>query len=301
MTGPGPERRPDGAHRRPVTTASAARPSPGALRPYRAVLGARFRTLLQYRSAAIAGLFTQAVFGLILIMVYEAFYASAPDRAPMTFAQVVSYVWLGQALFAMLPWKVDDDVRAMVRSGAVAYELCRPIDLYGLWFARAIAQRIAPTALRAAPMVVIAAVGLPLLGLDEWQLAAPASPGAAAGFAVALACALVLGSAISTLVNISLLWTISGEGIVMLAAVMVPLLSGLVVPLPLLPGWLVPVLQWLPFAGIFDLPFRIYSGHIALGDLAVVLARQIGWTVALVGLGRWLLGRGIRRLVVQGG
>ena len=63
----------------------------------------------------------------------------------MAFAQVASYVWLGQALLAMLPWNVDAEIRAMIRSGAVAYELCRPIDLYGLWFARALAQRTAPT------------------------------------------------------------------------------------------------------------------------------------------------------------
>ena len=27
----------------------------------------------------------------------------------------------------------------MMRTGAVAYELCRPLDLYGLWYARALA------------------------------------------------------------------------------------------------------------------------------------------------------------------
>ena len=31
--------------------------------------------LLQYRAAALAGLWTQIFFGLVLIMIYEAFYA----------------------------------------------------------------------------------------------------------------------------------------------------------------------------------------------------------------------------------
>src|SRR5439155_13676617 len=99
-----------------------------ALRPYAAVVGARFRMLLQYRAAAIAGLWTQIIFGLVLIMIYEGFYgSSAADARPMAFAQLVSYVWLGQALLAMLPWNVDAEIQAMVRGGAVAYELCRPI------------------------------------------------------------------------------------------------------------------------------------------------------------------------------
>lgn len=273
-----------------------------ALRPYRAVVSARFRMLLQYRAAALAGLWTQVFFGGVLIMIYEAFYRSSPVAAqPMAFAQLASYVWLGQALFAMLPWNVDQEIRAMVRSGAVAYELCRPVDLYGLWYARAIAQRTAPTLLRAAPMVVFAMIGLPLLGLDEWRLAPPASLASGAGFAAALVCGFTLVCAMSTLINVTLLWTISGEGIIMLLSTAVSLLSGIAIPLPLMPEWAQPVLRWLPFASVFDLPFRIYSGHIAPGDVAVVLARQLGWTVALVALGRWMLARGIRRVVVQGG
>lgn len=281
-------------------TAEAVRTGP--LRPYRAIVSARFRMLLQYRAAAIAGLWTQAFFGLVLIMIYEGFYRSSAAAAqPMAFSQVVSYVWLNQALLAMLPWNADPEVRAMVRSGGVAYELCRPVDLYGLWYARAVAHRTAPTLLRAVPMAVVTGVGLPLIGLSEWRLAAPASLAAGVGFAVALGAALVLACAISTLVNISLMWTLSGDGIVMLLSTAVSLLSGLVIPLPMLPGWAQPILRWLPFAGLSDLPCRIYSGHIATGDLGLVLTRQLGWTIALVALGRWLLGRGMRRLVVQGG
>lgn len=277
-------------------------PRPGAARPYLAILGARFRMLLQYRIAAFAGLWTQVFFGLVQIMVYEAFYRSSAIAAqPMAFAQVVSYVWLGQALFAMMPWGVDPEVRAMVRSGAVAYELCRPVDLYSLWYARAVAHRTAPALLRAAPMVVIAAVVLPWLGLDDWRLAPPASLATGAAFAASLVGALALGCAISALLNISLLWTLGADGIVVLMAVAGSLFAGLLVPLPMLPDWSQPVLRWLPFGGLFDLPFRIYTGHIPLDGVALVLARQIGWTLALVGFGRCLIGRGMRRLAVQGG
>ncbi|HMG56262.1 MAG TPA: hypothetical protein VK601_22335 [Kofleriaceae bacterium] len=129
----------------------------GRLAPYRALFGARFRMLLQYRAAALGGLWTQTFFGVGLIMVYEAFYRSSLAAAqPMAFGQITAYVWLGQALFAMLPWSVDGEIRAMMRSGAVAYELCRPVDLYTWWYARALAQRTAPPLLRAVPMIAVA-------------------------------------------------------------------------------------------------------------------------------------------------
>jgi ABC-2 type transport system permease protein len=274
--------------------------SSNRLRPYRAILSARFRMFLQYRAAALAGLWTQVFFGLVLLMIYEAFYRSSTALQPMTFAEVVSYVWLGQALLAMLPWNADAEIRAMVRSGAVAYELCRPIDLYFLWYARALAWRTAPTILRAAPMCAIAVVVLPLVGLGEWRLAGPPSTAAALAFGATLACTLLLGCALTTLINISLLWTISGDGAVVLTT-LVTFLSGMIVPLPLFPDWAQPIVQVLPFAGLVDLPFRVFTGHIPPGAAVLVLLHQIFWTIALVLFGRWVLSHGIRRVVVQGG
>jgi ABC-2 type transport system permease protein len=274
---------------------------PDAVRPYLAILSARFRMLLQYRAAAAGGLVTQISFGLMLLGIYEAFYRSTDRPQPMAFAEVVSYVWLGQALLAMLPWNVDAEVRAMIRSGAVAYELCRPVDLYGLWYARSIAWRTAPTLLRAVPLCVFAAVVLPLVGLEEWRLAAPPSMAAAGAFAAALACALLLGSAISTLINISLIWTISGEGAALAMTTLTTVLSGFLLPIPLFPDWAQPIVRALPFAGVADLPFRLFTGHIAPENAVGVIGQQLVWTAVLVILGREVLRRGVRRLVVQGG
>ena len=257
--------------------------------------------LLQYRAAALGGLWTQIFFGLVLLGIYEAFYQSTTRPQPMRFDEIVSYIWLGQALLAMLPWNADADVRAMVRSGAVAYELCRPIDLYNLWYARAVAWRTAPTVLRALPMCLIAGVGLPLIGLEEWRLAAPPSLASAAAFGAVLVCTLLLGCALTTLINISLLWTVSGEGAVIILTAIVTFFSGMTIPLPLFPDWAQPIVLALPFAGLVDMPFRVYTGHIPPDAVASVLRHQLLWTAAIVILGRFLLARGLRRVTVQGG
>ena len=256
--------------------------------------------LLQYRAAAIAGLWTQIFFGLVLIMIYEAFYGSSSSTPPISFTQLASYVWLGQALYAMLPTYSDGEIRDMIRTGAIAYELCRPVDLYSTWYARAVAARTAPTVLRVAPLVAFAMLVLPAIGLDQWRLAPPGL-GAGLGFAVALPCALLLGCAISTLINISLMWTLKGEGIAQIMTTAVYLFSGMIVPLPLFPDWARIAIEWLPFAGLVDLPFRVFTGNLALGSLPLVLGRQLGWTIVLIALGRRLLARGMRRVVIQGG
>ena len=124
--------------------------------PYLAVLSARYRVLLQYRAAALAGAGTQLFWGFIRIMILLAFYRSSSGSHPMAFADVVTYVWLGQALLALLPWNHDLELERQIREGGVAYELLRPVDLYALWYVRTLASRVATTSLRSLPIVLVA-------------------------------------------------------------------------------------------------------------------------------------------------
>lgn len=271
------------------------------MRAYTAVISARFRMLLQYRAAALAGVVTQVFWGLIKIMILAAFYRYARATQPITFSEVVGYTWLGQAFLGMQPWNVDPDVANQIRSGSIAYELARPVDLYNLWYARAIGMRMAVPLMRCGPIFLFAGIIMPLIGAGEWALQLPASGGAAAGFALTLLGTLLLSCAIMNLLSMSLLWTIGGEGISPLVFTGVLLFSGMIVPLALFPDWLKPVLYALPFAGLADTPFRVYVGNYQPMAALPLFALQAGWTIALVLLGRWLLGRAMRRVVVQGG
>ena len=260
---------------------------------YYSVMAARFRALLQYRAAAAAGFATQLFWGAMKVMVFQAFYRSSTAHQPMSLAQSITYIWLGQAMLAMLPWNVDREIAVMIRTGNVVYELLRPRDLYAIWFSRILAFRTAPTLLRAAPMFVVAML---LLGMQ-----APASVGSGFAYAASMLAAISLSAAITALISISLLWTISGDGISRIVPGLVTIFSGMIVPLPLFPAWAQTALNWSPFRGIADIPYRLYMGHIPPDQLPYMLAHQLGWTVALVLLGRWMLARGTRRLVVQGG
>ena len=105
----------------------------------------------------------------------------------------------------------------------------------------------------------------------------------------------------TTVLSITLLWTVSGEGMVRLAPALVILFSGLAIPLPLMPNWAQTVLALMPFRGVADAPFRVYMGHIASVHIAAVLAHQVVWIVICVAMGWMMLARASRTLVVQGG
>ncbi len=272
-----------------------------ALKSYIAVVSTRFRTLLQYRIAAIAGIVTQVFWGLMKLMVFSAFYEVAQDQPPLSFESIVAYVWLGQCLFALFPYNVDPDMRAMFNSGSVAYDMLRPLSLYGYWFSRTLAFRTAPTVLRLVPGLFFAFVVLRLVGLDEWVMPLPPSFVAAFSFFISILLTVALSASIMMLVSISMFWLIDSRGMVNLTAGVVWVLGGMIIPLPLFPDWMQPFLSWQPFRGLCDIPFRIYSGDIAGFEIVGELMFQLAWVAILVLAGAWLMRRAQVKLTVQGG
>jgi len=260
---------------------------------YTAILSARFRMLLQYRAAAFAGIVTQIFWGFIRVMIFEAFYRSTTAPQPMKLEDVITYVWLGQALLGLLPWNTDLEIRNMVKTGTVAYEMLRPVDLYNLWFFRALASRTAPTLLRAIPVFT--------LGLLFFGMRFPDSISSGFAWVLAMIGAIILGCSISTLLNISLLWTISGEGINRLLPAAVTIFSGMIIPIPLFPDWAQKILLALPFAGLVDMPFRIYVGNIPPNEIFLVLAHQLLWAAVFIAIGKAMVSRGVKIMTVQGG
>jgi ABC-2 type transport system permease protein len=269
-------------------------------RPYLAALRARFQLTLQYRAAALAGVATQGWWGMLKIMVLAAFYRGAPHQ-PLSLDQAIGYTWLGQAFLVMLPWNADPDVVEMVRTGAVAYERLRPVDTYGYWYARALAWTAARVLPRAVPMVLVSAVVLPLVGLGAWSLRPPADVSAGLLFVVSILCAGLLSTAMVQLVTATVVATLSPKGANAIAPALSNILSGGIAPLLLFPAWMHGALFVQPFAGLVDIPFRIYLGQLTGPGAAAGIALQIGWTGVLALGGRAFLRRTLGRLQVQGG
>ena len=254
----------------------------------------RMKRQLAYRTAAYAGIVTQVVFGLVLVAIFAAFYANG-IKAPMTLPQVITYIWLGQAFFAMTPYSVfpDAELREQIRDGSVATELLRPVDLHSLWMARTLASKLAPTALRCAPVIVVATL------FAGMQLP-PDIPSFLAWLLTTIG-ALVLISAFIVLMILTQFWTVAGDGLSRAVPGIAAATSGQLVPLALLPENIRMVFEWLPFSGMVDKPYAFWVGTRPVSDLPFVLGHQLLWTVVLVAAGRLILGRGLRRLTVTGG
>jgi ABC-2 type transport system permease protein len=257
----------------------------------------RFIAGLQYRAAAIAGIATQFVWGILGILTFKAFYEVNAAAFPMTFEAVSTYIWLQQAFLALfMTWFFENDIFQTITEGGIAYELCRPFNLYDMWFCRSMASRLSKAVLRCMPILIFAAF-LPF----SYGIRLPISLEAGFWFIITAFFGFLVVIAFCMLVYITTFFTYSPAGVRLVAVSLVEFLAGAVIPLPFLPDKIRWLVELLPFASMQNVSLRIYSGDISGVEIYAKAALQIFWMVALVLLGKRITAIALKRVVVQGG
>lgn len=257
----------------------------------------RFLTGLQYRLVLFSALTTQVFWGLLEALAYYALWQSEAVAFPMQFRSVITYIWLKEAFLALFyTWQADDDTASIFLNGGIAYEMCRPLSLYGMWFSRAFAGRLSEAVLRSIPVLLVA-----MLLPAPFGISAPCSLPALFLFLLTLFLGLFITLSFCILVYIMCFFTISPRGWRMVLTGSVDLLSGALLPLPFFPQPLRSIVECLPFAAMHNVPFLIYTGELS----GVAMLRSIGlglfWLIVLVVTGELICLRAQHRVVVHGG
>jgi len=267
------------------------------MRKYISFFKIRFIAGLQYRAAAWAGIVTQFAWGGMTLLMFWAFYQNSENRFPMTFPELSSYIWMQQAFLAMfMAWFFDNEIFEGIMSGNIAYELCRPIDIYTMWFIKNMAIRLSRVVLRCMPILTVSAL-LPY----PFNLTLPPDPIYGILFIVSIFLGFLVLIAFSMLIYISAFYTLSPMGIRILATSVIEFFAGAVIPLPFFPEALQPIMYALPFASMQNTPFLIYTGHIIGFEAVRSMFLQVTWFVILLTAGRLLMRRSLKKVVVQGG
>ncbi|PEC48368.1 ABC transporter permease [Bacillus sp. AFS077874] len=267
------------------------------MKPYVSVLKLRLLNGMQYRSAALAGVATQFFWGFMYIMIFEAFYSQTVHSQPLSLKEIITYLWLQQSFLAFIMlWFRDNELFDLITTGNIAYELCRPCEIYGFWYSKLLAQRLSSAILRCFPILLVAFL-LP----QPYKMTLPPSVLTFVLFLIALIFGLFLLVSISMFIYISVFVTMSPIGSLLLFGVIGEFFSGLTIPIPLMPAWLQTFAYFLPFRWTADFPFRVYSGNIPQTEAVIGIVIQIIWLSLLVWLGRIAFNKALRRVVVQGG
>lgn len=264
------------------------------MRTYVQLAAAGFRRYSTYRMAIAAGVVTQSVFGFIRVSVmFAAIAAAGGILAGYDQQQASTYVWLGQALLAPVALYGWTELADRIKTGDIAVDLARPVDLLGAWWAADLGRAAFQLLTRGLAPLVIGAVTIGL-----------ALPGSWTAYPLGLI-SVVLAVSISFLcrflVNLIAFWTIDVRGFIGFFLVVIGPFSGLYVPIHIFPTWLTIMAYSTPFPATLQLPIDVLSGRSLGVDALLVLAIQLGWLAVLLGASRLVMSRAARRLVVQGG
>ncbi len=267
------------------------------MKKYLSFFRLRFSTGLQYRAAAWAGVVTQFFWGFMLIATFHVFYKSNPEVFPMTLEATSNYIWLQQAFLAFFStWMMENEIFDVISNGNLAYELCRPIHVYDMWFARSIATRMSRAVLRCFPILIFAGF-LP----KSYGLTMPKDLVHFVLFVFTLLLGVALTVAFCMLVYVLTFFTISPQGIKILASCLVEFFAGALIPLPFFPDGLRKVMELLPFASMQNVALRIYSGDYGFSEMIRAMILQVIWFVILFVSGRCLCAYAEKKATIQGG
>lgn len=258
-----------------------------------AITSLSLRRHLTYRAAIWAGLVTNVFFGLLRAVVMVALYGGQDVVAGMSLQDAVTYTGLSQAVIAYLMIFGWYEVMNSVYTGEVAVDLLRPLGYFRYWLALDLGRAVVALVLRGVTVMLIYALFI--------DITVPSTPTAWLALTVAVTLGWLVSFTYRFLVNLAAFWTPNAGGIGRAAFGISWVLSGFMMPLRLYPDWFRAICEMTPFPAMVNTTVEVYLGLVEGQELALALLNQLLWAVALIAMGQFVLQRGVRRLVIQGG
>lgn len=247
--------------------------------------------ILEYRMNVLLGIVATLMQLVALLAVWQVLLADSPVQG-FTWPQMQAYLLVTFACGALVSTNSDFRMAFRIQSGLVALDLVKPVDYQRSRFAEALGGLWLEVVL----ILVVVTSAASLLG----GLTVPAGP-ALALFAISMLLVVPLKFLIVYVGTLACFWTQSYMGVQWARIAVMSLLSGALIPLAYLPGWLGTIAQWSPFAGLTSTPALIYIGRVGFGDGLMLVAAELGWVIVLWFGARLLWRAAVRQLTVNGG
>jgi len=258
------------------------------------LLAAGFRRNVRYRGALIGGAVTNSAFGLLRASIVAAAITGAGGTlGGYQRAGGVTYAWITQALIAPTMLFGWNELALRVRTGDIAVDLARPVDLQWQYGAADLGRAAAVVLPRSLPTL--------LVGVVTVGLALPTSAWTYLAGLVSVLLAVGVSFAARFLMNLAAFWMLDIRGLMTLYVTISNLLCGLFVPVSWFPGWLAGIAHATPFPAMLQSPADVLTGRVTGLAVLSLLAVQACWLVGTIAAGRLVLALGTRTLVVQGG
>jgi ABC-2 type transport system permease protein len=246
-----------------------------------------------YPAATWAGVFTNTVFGLMQAYILLALYRHRHEVGGYDASDIVTYVWLTQAMLATVHVFGWTDLALRIRSGDIATDLSRPMHPFTAGLAFDLGRALYHALYRGIPPF--------LLGALIFDVSVPSSAAVWLAFLLSVVLAVCVSFAFRYLYNSVAFWLLDYRGAVLLGVTTSLFFSGFIIPVAFFPVALRTIAYATPFPAMLQRTIDIFVGKAEGGEILVALVVQLGWAAALSAAAYATFAAGTRRLVVQGG
>ncbi len=185
-------------------------------------------------------------------------------------------------------WQMSEEIRM----GSMSMRLLRPLHPF-----------VAFAASHVAAIPFRCVVALPI----AFGLLVSSGSSALVGEPLQLAL-LVPSLALAWLITFALLFTVGSlaffitraMGLISLYFLLFTLLSGYLMPIPLLPSIVRDVAEWSPFRFMLSFPVELMTQHMSTERALQLFGIEIAWTVVSIAVALWVWGKGVRRFEAVG-
>jgi len=254
-----------------------------------------FQRQLQYRTANYSGFVVNTFFFVVRAYIFMALYENRGVVAGYNVVEAITFTGITQAMlmavgiFGFAGRQISEDVR----SGQVATDLMKPIDYQFFALSNELGRSLYHFFFRGLPIFAVMVIFFPWNYPHSWY--------ALLLFFPSLALAATISFSLGFVGGISAFWFLDTSGIRQIIMGTGIFLSGFIIPISFFPAGFDRICEWLPFVGQSYVPVAIYLGKYVGGQMVSMLVRQMAWAVFLLMLGRFLMSRAVRKLVIQGG
>jgi ABC-2 type transport system permease protein len=252
-----------------------------------------FLNMLAFRLRYYAGIVSYLIYVTVYYFIWRAVFAVDPHFAGFTLSQMITYVGVGWIIRSMYFNNLDTEMAEDILDGRMTMTMVKPVSVQMSYVARAMGE----SAFRLLMLTVPATVAIGLI----FPVQAPASLAHFAAFVVSLAGSVLLVAAINFVVGSCAVRLTSILGLLRAKFWVQDLLSGVLVPLTLLPAPLRAVSHWLPFEHIGFTPLMIYLGKLSWASIGRALAAEALWIAFLLWFGAWFWRVMSRKITIHGG
>jgi ABC-2 type transport system permease protein len=261
------------------------------LRPYLALARAVALSALTYRTSFLLSL-GGIIFQLVSLLAVWRVLLAESSVSGFDWPDMRAYLLVAFASGALVSVFADFRMAARIQSGLVALDLVKPVDYQRARFA----ETLGGVWIEVVVIAIVTTVSLLIGG----GLRLPPTPELAL-FIASMVLLVPLKFLVVYASTLACFWTQNFIGVLWARQAITSLLSGALIPLVYLPGWLATLAQWSPFAGLTSTPALIFIGQAHGRQALLLVGVQLLWVLVL-----WFGARGIwraalRQLTVNGG